>query len=173
MVYENDAKARVVSKSRTREIPSEIRTSLLLPLNAEVVVIKRVAIVRADPLAYIINYLPRDVGDKVFDENRALTRSPIVYLLREKYHFSYACGANNRCCIGRSRGSQNSPCPDRVPGAPNREGIFHIGESTHPVHTILVSIRSVQIHRYPERMGSSNSTETATQGAGQGAAGKG
>ena len=42
----------------------------------------------SEPLAYIINYLPRDVGMKLYDETEALTRSPIAYLLREKYGIS-------------------------------------------------------------------------------------
>lgn len=85
MVYENDATARVVSKARSREVPSDIRATLRLPDSEEVVIVKRIAIVGSDPLAYIINYLPRDVGDKIFDEDKALTQSPIVYLLRKKY----------------------------------------------------------------------------------------
>jgi len=86
MIYENGARAKVVAKARTRELPTEIRAFLRLAHTDEAVILKRVAIVGVDPFAYIVNYLPQDIGDKVFDEDKALTHSTIIYLLREKHH---------------------------------------------------------------------------------------
>jgi GntR family transcriptional regulator len=85
MVYENGAKARVIGKSRTWDAASDIRSHLRLGPDDEVVIIRRVAIVGTEPFAYIINYLPLDIGIKIYDEDKALTNSPIAYLLREKY----------------------------------------------------------------------------------------
>jgi GntR family transcriptional regulator len=85
MVYENGASARVIGKSWSRDAPSDVRQHLGLAENDEIVIIKRVAIVDAEPLAYIINYLPREIGVKIYDEDKALMHSPIAFLLREKY----------------------------------------------------------------------------------------
>jgi GntR family transcriptional regulator len=85
MVYENGASARVIGKSWSRDPPSDVRQHLGLAENDEIVIIKRVAIVDAEPLAYIINYLPREIGVKIYDEDKALMHSPIAFLLREKY----------------------------------------------------------------------------------------
>jgi len=88
MIYENGASAHVIGKSCSRDAPAEVRQHLNLGPNDEVVSFKRVAIIDAEPLAYIINYLPRNIGMKIFDEDEALTHSPIAYLLREKYGIS-------------------------------------------------------------------------------------
>ncbi|HEV8255485.1 MAG TPA: GntR family transcriptional regulator [Casimicrobiaceae bacterium] len=88
MIYENGASARVIGKSCSREAPPDVRHQLGLGPSDEVVSFKRVAIVDAEPLAYIVNYLPRDVGMKIYDDAEALTHSPIAYLLREKYGIS-------------------------------------------------------------------------------------
>jgi GntR family transcriptional regulator len=85
MVYENDARAKVIGKSCSWDAPSDIRSHLGLAPDDEVVIIKRVAIVGTEPLAYIINYLPREIGMKIYDEDKALAHSPIAFLLREKY----------------------------------------------------------------------------------------
>ena len=85
MVYENDASAHVISKSCSRDVPREVRAHLHLADTEEIVVVRRVAIVGPDPLAYIVNYLPRDIGMMIYDEDEALEHSPIVYLLRQKY----------------------------------------------------------------------------------------
>ena len=86
MVYENGASARVIDKNWSRDVPADVQQHLNLAKNDEVVIIKRVALVDTEPLAYIINYLPRDIGAKIFDEDKALMHSPIAFLLREKYH---------------------------------------------------------------------------------------
>ena len=88
MIYENGASAKVIGKSCSREVPSDVRRQLELESGEEVVSFKRVAIVDGEPLAYIINYLPRDVGMRLYDDDEALTHSPIAYLLREKYGIS-------------------------------------------------------------------------------------
>jgi GntR family transcriptional regulator len=84
MFYENGASARVIGKSCSRETPPDIRRQLELEPSDEVVSFKRVAFVDAEPFAYIINYLPRDVGMRIYDEDEAMTHSPIAYLLRER-----------------------------------------------------------------------------------------
>lgn len=88
MIYENGASAEVIGKSCSREAPSDVRRNLELAPDAEVVSFRRVALVDGEPLAYIVNYLPRDIGMKLYDEDNALTHSPIAYLLREKYGIS-------------------------------------------------------------------------------------
>src|SRR5262249_33631160 len=88
MIYENGASARVIGKSVLKEVPPDIRHQLELDAGDEVVSFKRVAIVDAEPLAYIVNYLPHDVGMKLYDEDEALTIRPIAYLLRERYGIS-------------------------------------------------------------------------------------
>lgn len=85
MVYENGARAKIVGKSCSRHVPSDIRHHLQLAPGDEVVIFERVAIVDTEPFAYIINYLPRDIGMKIYDEDKAMTHSPISFLLREKY----------------------------------------------------------------------------------------
>ncbi len=90
MIYENGASARVVGKSCSRDVPAEVRTCLGIEDNEEVVSFRRVALVDHEPLAYIINYLPRDIGTKLYDDDDALTHSPIAYLLREKHGISLA-----------------------------------------------------------------------------------
>jgi len=71
-----------------KEIPPDVRRQLDLRPNDEVVSFKRVAIVDGEPLAYIVNYLPRDIGMKIYEEDEALTFRPIAYLLRERYGIS-------------------------------------------------------------------------------------
>jgi GntR family transcriptional regulator len=88
MIYENGASARVLGKSCSREAPPDVRRQLGLGPDEEVVSFKRVAIVDTEPLAYIVNYLPRDIGMKIYDEDEALTFRPIAYLLRERYGIS-------------------------------------------------------------------------------------
>ena len=85
MVYENGARANVIGKSWSRDVPTDIRQHLGLAQSEEIVIIKRVAIVDTEPFAYIINYLPREIGMKIYDEDKALVHSPIAFLLREKY----------------------------------------------------------------------------------------
>jgi GntR family transcriptional regulator len=84
MVWENDARAKVVGKARSSEVPVEVHRQLQRE-GETFVIIRRVAIVDAEPFAYIINYLPREIGDKVYDEDAALRFTPIVYLLRKKH----------------------------------------------------------------------------------------
>ena len=88
MIYENGASARVLSKSCSREVPVDVRTYLALQDGDEVVSFRRVALVDKEPLAYIVNYLPGDIGMKLYDDDEALTHSPIAYLMREKHGIS-------------------------------------------------------------------------------------
>jgi GntR family transcriptional regulator len=88
MIYENGASARVLGKTRSKEAPAEVRAYLGLDSGDEVVSFRRVALVDGEPLAYIVNYLPRDIGMKLYDDEQALTHSPIAYLLREKHGIS-------------------------------------------------------------------------------------
>src|SRR5262249_24128974 len=79
MMYENAASARVVGKSCSREAPAEVREYLGLDAGEEVVSFRRVALVDNEPLAYIVIYMPREVGMKIYDDEEALTHSPIAY----------------------------------------------------------------------------------------------
>ena len=88
MIYENGASARVVGKSVLKEVPPDVRRQLELADDDEVVSFRRVAMVDGEPLAYIVNYLPSDIGMKLYDEDQALTFRPIAYLLRERYGIS-------------------------------------------------------------------------------------
>ena len=92
MIYEHGASAKVIGKSCSREVPTDVRHRLELSPDEEVVSFRRVALVDTEPLAYIISYLPRDVGMKLYDDEEALTHSPIAYLLREKYGISLTHG---------------------------------------------------------------------------------
>ena len=88
MIYENGASAKVLGKSCSRDVPADVRHRLELTATEEVVSFRRVVLVDTEPLAYIISYLPRTIGMKLYDEEEALTHSPIAYLLREKYGIS-------------------------------------------------------------------------------------
>jgi len=90
MIYENGASAKVLGKSVLKEVAPDVRRQLALEPGDEVVSFKRVVLVDAEPLAYIVNYLPRDIGMKLYDEDEALTFRPIAYLLRERHGISLA-----------------------------------------------------------------------------------
>jgi GntR family transcriptional regulator len=88
MIYENGASARVLDRSCSKEAPSEVRHYLGLAPDDEIVSFRRVVLVDDEPIAYIVNYLPRDIGMKLYDDNEELSHSPIAYLLREKHGIS-------------------------------------------------------------------------------------
>jgi GntR family transcriptional regulator len=85
MTYEGGSRAEVVEKTNWSEAPWDIRERLKLRQGEPVVVIKRVALIGDEPLFYIINYLPYDLGIKLYGDDRDLERFPIISLLREKY----------------------------------------------------------------------------------------
>lgn len=85
MVYESNAEGRVLDKARGTPAPSDVRRHLALGPAENVVIFKRLLVTRDDPLIYLINYLPMDFGEMVFDDDRELKRFPIISLLRDKY----------------------------------------------------------------------------------------
>lgn len=85
MVYEGGGRAEIVEKVRWAQASPEIAGQLGLRPTDAVVVIKRVGYSEDEPLAYIVNYLPYDIGVKVYDDDHDLERNPMVALLQEKY----------------------------------------------------------------------------------------
>jgi GntR family transcriptional regulator len=86
MIYEGGARARVLDKSRRGQAPPRIREQIGLAPEAELVIIKRIVVSDGEPLIYLINYLPEELGEKVFDDDREMERFPIISLLRDKYN---------------------------------------------------------------------------------------
>jgi GntR family transcriptional regulator len=85
MVYEGGGRAEIVEKVRWAQATPEVARQLRVIPGDVVVVIKRIGYSGGQPLAWIINYLPYDIGVKVYDDDQDLERNPMVALLQEKY----------------------------------------------------------------------------------------
>lgn len=85
MVYESGAHSQIVDKNLRSQPSPRILDYLGLPPGTPVVTIKRILIAEGEPLLYLVNYLPSDLGEMVFNDDREMENFPIISLLRDKY----------------------------------------------------------------------------------------